>query len=270
VAARIVRRRELVGWHWVLVRRHGKRERIRRGGHIKTIEVIKYGRRCTHSRVKVGRHRWREAAVCPSPHLVLKSQERARFGHSVELHGLLMTAAGLPIARAPIEIRSAPDNGLYRYTELGTTTTNADGTWKVTIAPGPSRLLSAVYAGAPTVQPSEGSAMLTVPASVRVLSVSPRHIAWGGEVHIDARLLGGYLPPGGALVRLRLGQGSAKITYGVQEHVAGNGSFEVTNRFGPGPAAIVRHYWLQECTLPEGDYPFAAACGPRSRVTVGG
>jgi hypothetical protein len=89
-------------------------------------------------------------------------------------------------------------------------------------------------------------------------------------VHIKAQLIGGYLPAEGALVRLRLGYGHAKITYGVREHVGGNGIFEVTNRFGPGPASLVLHYWLQECTLPEGDYPFAPACGPRDAVTVGG
>jgi hypothetical protein len=82
--------------------------------------------------------------------------------------------------------------------------------------------------------------------------------------------MGGYLPPGGALVRLRLGYGNAKVTYGVREHVGGDGVFEITNRFGPGPAGLIRHYWLQECSLPEGDYPFAPACGPRSSLTVGG
>jgi hypothetical protein len=100
--------------------------------------------------------------------------------------------------------------------------------------------------------------------------VWPRHVPWGGFVHVKARLLGGYLPPGGALVRLRLGYGNAKITYGVKEHVAGNGVFRVTNRFGPGPPSIALRYWLQECSLPQGNYPFAPACGPRNFVTVGG
>jgi hypothetical protein len=78
------------------------------------------------------------------------------------------------------------------------------------------------------------------------------------------------LPPGGALVRLRLGYDNAKITDGVKEHVGGNGVFRVTNRFGPGPPSLVLPYWLQECTLPEGNYPFAPSCGPRNFVTVGG
>jgi hypothetical protein len=88
-------------------------------------------------------------------------------------------------------------------------------------------------------------------------------------VHVRAQLLGGLLPPGGALVRLRLGYGNAKVTYGVREHVGGDGVFEITNRFGPGPPGLIRHYWLQECTLPESDYPYAPACGPRSSLVVG-
>jgi len=109
-----------------------------------------------------------------------------------------------------------------------------------------------------------------VPASVKVLRVWPRHVAWGGQVHIEAQLAGGFLPADGALVRLRLGYGNAKTTYGVQEHIGGDGSFEVTNTFGAAPASAIRRYWLQECTLPEGDYPFAPACGPRDTVIVGG
>ncbi len=270
LSPRIIRKRELVGWHWVTVRKHGKLRRVKRGGRVEMIKTVRYVERCSHSRVKVGRHRWHEQMTCRKPTLTLKSAERMRFGRSVVLHGLLTTSSGLPIANAHIDLRTAPDDGLFRYASVGTATTGPDGTWTATLGPGPSRLISAVYAGAPTVQPSSGSAKLSVPASVRVLKVWPRHIAWGGKVHIKARLVGGYLPSAGALVRLRLGYGRAKITYGVQEHVAGNGIFEVTNTFGPGPAAVVRHYWLQECTLPQGDYPFAPACGPRSGVTVGG
>ncbi|HTX33115.1 MAG TPA: hypothetical protein VMD09_17175 [Solirubrobacteraceae bacterium] len=270
LAPRIVRERVVVGSHWVTIRRHGRAERVKRGGHTKMVAIVKYRRRCSRTRVKVGSHRWRERTVCQQAGLILKSHDRARLGRPVVLHGLLTTAGGLPIAHARVEIRTAPDNGLSEYASAGTATTDADGSWRATLGPGPSRLISAVYEGAPTVQPSQGTATLTVPASVDVLRVWPRHVGWGGKVHIKARLLGGYLPGGGALVRLRLGYGNAKITYGVQEHVDGSGIFEVTNTFGVAPPGVIRRYWLQECTLPQGDYPFAPACGPRSGVIVGG
>jgi hypothetical protein len=201
---------------------------------------------------------------------VLAAHRLVAFGKPAHLRGLLTTEQGAPIADALIRILTAPENGRSQYGQSAVTRTNARGAWSATLIAGPSRLIDAVYGGSATIQPSQGWARLTVPASVRVLRVWPRHVPWGGKVHIEARLVGDYLPPEGALVRLRLGYGNAKVTYGVREHVAGNGMFVVTNTFGPGPPGLVLHYWLQECTLPEGDYPFAPACGPRDAVTVGG
>jgi hypothetical protein len=223
----------------------------------------------TAARCERRRHH-RHHRVCDKPHLVLSGEERVAHGKPAHLHGLLTTAQGAPIAHARILILTAPNNGLSQYGETSSATTGSGGAWGVTLPAGPSRLISAVYNGSATIQPSQGWAKLVVPASVRVIRVWPRHVPWGGKVHIEARLVGGYLPSEGALVRLRLGYGRSKITYGVREHVGGNGTFEVTNRFGPGPASLTLRYWLQECTLPEGDYPFAPACGPRDAVTVGG
>jgi len=95
-------------------------------------------------------------------------------------------------------------------------------------------------------------------------------VPWGGTVHIAGELDGGYLPPGGALVRLRIGFGSAYTTYGVQEHVSGNGRFTTTYMFGAGVPSVHRAYWFQLASLPMGDYPFAPANSNRSTVLVGG
>ena len=111
---------------------------------------------------------------------------------------------------------------------------------------------------------------MVVPAKVKLISVSPRRVAWGGTVRITGQLLGGYLPPGGALVRLRIGQGSSYQTYGVQEHVTGNGRFTTTYTFGAGYAGIFKSFWFQIATLPMGDYPYAPAASGRWSVLVGG
>ena len=65
----------------------------------------------------------------------------------------------------------------------------------------------------------------------------------------------------GALVHLRLGQGSAQTTYGVHEHVGGDGRFTTTYTFGQGLAGVHRRYWFDVASLPTGDYPFAPARG---------
>jgi hypothetical protein len=136
---------------------------------------------------------------------------------------------------------------------------------------GPSRLVEAYYAGAPTFEPSVSAQVrVIVPAKVKLISVRPRRVAWNGTVRITGQLLGGYLPPGRALVRLRIGRASNFQTYGVQEHVTGNGRFTTAYTFGAGYAGIYRSYWFQIATLPMGNYPYAPASIGRQSVLVGG
>ena len=105
---------------------------------------------------------------------------------------------------------------------------------------------------------------------MKLISVSPSRVAWGGTVRIVGKLEGGYLPPGGALVRLRIGFGSGYTTYGVQEHVTGNGRFSTTYTFGLGDPNMYRSYWFQIASLPMGDYPWAPAASGKRSVLVGG
>jgi hypothetical protein len=89
-------------------------------------------------------------------------------------------------------------------------------------------------------------------------------------VRIKGALRDGYLPPGGVNVRLRIGLGMAKATYGVHEHVSGSGRFTTTYTFGAGSAWVHRRYWFQIATLPSGNYPYAPSSSNRVYVRVGG
>ena len=109
-----------------------------------------------------------------------------------------------------------------------------------------------------------------VPTAIRLLRVWPRRVAWGGTVHLVGQLFGGYLPPGGALVRLRIGYKSTYNTYGVEEHVTGDGKFSTVASFGPGDPSVLRAYWFQIASLPMGNYPYAPAASQRVPVIVGG
>jgi hypothetical protein len=168
-------------------------------------------------------------------------------------------------------VLTAPDNGSDRFTQAATVRTASNGTWTARLRAGPSRLVEAVYDGDPTTEGTLSRELdVVVPAKVKLLSISPIRIAWGGTVRIAARLEGGYLPPGGALVRLRIGQGSSYQTYGVQTHVTGNGRFTTTYTFGAGDAAAIRRFWFQVATLPVGNYPYAPGSSGRQFVVVGG
>ena len=166
---------------------------------------------------------------------------------------------------------TAPDNGQGRFTPAAEVTTASDGSWRAALPPGPSRIVEAIYNGNAT---SEGSTSpqvhLVVPARVKLLKIYPRRVAWGGTIHIVGQLVGGYLPADGALVRLRIGVGNAVTTYGVKEHVTGNGRFATTYTFGLGDPSIHQSYWFQVASLPMGNYPYAPADSRRLGVAVGG
>jgi hypothetical protein len=238
---RSVRRRVTV---WVTIRRHGTTVRVRR---TKIIRVLL------------------------KPHLVSQSRRRVQHGHATTVNGWLGTATGVALGGQTVDVLTAADNGRENFHVAAIARTAGNGGWTASLPAGPSRLVEAYYAGGPTTETSQSSPVrLVVPAKVELLSVSPRHIAWGGTVRLTGRLVGGYLPSGGALVRLRIGLGSAVTTYGVREHVSGRGRFSTTYTFGIGDPATYRPFWFQVASLPMGDYPFAPANSGRVPVVVGG
>jgi hypothetical protein len=267
----IARTRVLVGWHYRRVRRRHTVFNVRTGGHYVTVRiVIRKNAVCASRRIRTGRHRWQEVSACRKVNIKSLSTERVAYGRRATVHGLLITSQGVPIAHAPIQILAAPDNGLDRFIRIATTVTNGNGAWSAILPPGPSRIIRASYAGSSSILPASGSVRTIVPARIRLISVSPQRVPWGGTIHIVGRLEGGYLPPGGALVRLRIGVGSAVTTYGVEEHVTGSGRFSTTYTFGLGDASVLQSYWFQIASLPMGNYPYAPANSSRLSVLVGG
>jgi hypothetical protein len=250
VRHRVVYERILVGWHWLTIRRNGKLVRIKVGGHFKTVKVLEVvGRRSKPT---------------------VTTTLRVPYGQRLTIHGLYTTAEGVPLPGEPVHIFVAPDNHTNAFTQVATVTSSPDGSWTANLPPGPSQVIRAVTDGTATILPSSGQVTTIVPADIKLLRVWPRHVTWGATVHLVGQLLGGYLPPGGALVRLRIGYGSTYSTYGVQEHVTGNGRFSTVATFGPGDPSIKRTYWFQIASLPMGDYPYAPAASQRVPVTVGG
>ena len=238
---RVVREQVRVGWHWATVRRDDKLVRVKRGGHLKTIKVVKYVERCTTKRVHTARHGWRVRRICHAPHVHVTKTLFVHHGHKVTLSGLYTTAAGTPLSGQPVQILAAPDNNSGAFSQVAVVTTGPNGSWTATLPAGPSRIIRAVTDGTATILPSSGQVTTIVPAQVKLLRVWPRRVPWGGTVHLVGQLVGGYLPPDGALVRLRIGIGSSRTTYGIREHVSGNGRFSTSYTFGLGDPTWFRH-----------------------------
>ena len=279
---RRVRERVTVPSRWVTVRWHHHQIRVRTRPRTKVLRVVKCHAR-TAQRVRivlvtVRRHghlvrvrRRERVRVILLPHTDHRAIRLVRHGRATTVSGWLGTYTGTALGGQSVQVSTAPDDGQERFTPAATVTTAADGSWTATLPAGPSRLVQAQYGGNALAEASlSGLAREVVPADVRLLSVTPSRIPWGGTVRLTGRLRGGYLPRGGALVRLRIGLGSSYTTYGVHEHVGGNGRFTSSYTFGAGDPAVSRSFWFQLASLPMGDYPYAPAISGRISVLVGG
>jgi len=279
---RVIERVKVPG-RWVTVRRHHRRVRVWKRAGTRRERVTRCHPRVVRRRIAVwatvtrrGKpvrvKRYKTVRVVLVPHVVMHSTKWVGHGKGTTVSGWLGMPDGTALGGQVVQVLTAPDNGLGQFSQAAVATTAANGSWSARLPAGPSRLVEASYGGASTLEPSVSAQVhLVVPAKVKLLSVSPSRVAWSGTVRITGQLLGGYLPATGALVRLRIGQGSTYQTYGVQEHVVGNGRFTTTYTFGAGDPAVYRSFWFQIATLPMGgDYPYAPAASGRRSVLVGG
>jgi hypothetical protein len=229
---------------WATSRRHGKAVRIERR---KTIRVALL------------------------PHQVMSNWHWVWHGRPSSVSGWLGMPDGTALPGQIVHVFTAPDNGLGQFSLAAAVITGSDGSWTAQLPAGPARLVEAIYDGSPTLEPSSSAQVkVIVPAKIRLISVWPARVAWGGTVHIVGQILGGYLPVGGALVRLRIGEGSSYTTYGVQEHVTGSGRFSTTYTFGAGLSYVYQTFWFQLATLPMSNMPWAPADSAKQTVLVGG
>jgi hypothetical protein len=276
------RARVVIPARWIIVRRHHNQVRVRGRARTMLTKIVECRTRTTRRHrtvtVTVRRHgrrvvvRRREVVrVIDLPHVVDETHVRVAHGRPTTVSGWLGTVSGIALGGQTIEVLAAADDGRGDFRPVTEARTAVNGSWSARLPPGPSRLVEAAYGGGPYVQPSlSGLVHEVVPAEIRLLSALPHNVAWGGSVRLTGRLEGGYLPPGGALVRLRIGLGSAFTTYGVHEHVGGTGRFSTTYTFGAGDPSTFRPFWFQVASLPMGDYPYATADSRRVSVLVGG
>ena len=206
---------------WVTVKVHGRQTRVHERAHTQRIGVtrchVRTARRRVSVWVTVRRHgkkvrlrRHKTIRVLLKPHVITTSKRVVGHGRAATVNGWLGTTAGIALAGQPVEVLTAADNGGNHYHLAATATTAADGGWSARLPAGPSRLIKAYYPGAPTTEAALSAAVtLIVPANIELLRVFPRHVAWGGTIHLVGQLKGGYLPSGGALVRLRIGERSS-------------------------------------------------------------
>jgi hypothetical protein len=277
---RHVRKHVIVPAHWVKVRRHHKLVRVRRRAHTKTIHVERCHARVVWRKkkvwVKVRRHgrlvsvrRTKRVRVVLIPHTVMQTKKRVAYGRGTTVSGWLGTAGGTAIGGAPVEILTAPNNGQGAFTDAATTTTAADGLWSAHLAPGPSRIVEAVYGGAAGLLPATSTPVeLDVPARIS-LTARPRILPWSHVVTLRGHLVGGYVPPDGVALRLLIRLPHRKRPYEpVPFRTDGKGSFQVRWSWGTG-SGVATYPFAVAMTSSESDYAFAASRSRWISVTFG-
>ena len=186
--------------------------RVRRHGHIVKVKRVKYFR------------------VVVPPHMVAKPSRRVRFGRTTTVNGWLGTSTGTALGGQVVDVLAAPANGSNAFAQVAAVTTAADGTWTAPLPAGPSRIVEAVYDGAPTTaSSSSGQVRVVVPAVVHI-AIHPRIVPWGSEIRVTGQVIGGYVPTNSNLLRLNVGIGRIGRIEGLPD-IRPNGRFLIVWKF---------------------------------------
>lgn len=128
------------------------------------------------------------------------------YGRGLLVSGLLTSAAGAPLSRMPVRIVERLAPAVTQAVRVSTVTTGPDGAFAIRLAPGPSREISAVFDGSPTLSHSSGrSVRLGVRSGVRLRVSSTQAriggppLVFRGQVAADP----GTIPAGGKSVQLQ-------------------------------------------------------------------
>lgn len=263
--------------HWITIRRHGKRVKVKTRARNKVEHVMRCHPRTVRRRTividRVRRHghlvklkRVKYVRVVVPPHLLAKTSRVVRFGHGTTVNGWLGTSSGTALAGQVVHVLTAPNNGSNAFTEAATVTTAATGIWMAQLPPGPSRVVEAVFDGSATTESSSsGQVRVVVPAKVRI-AIRPRVVPWGSVLRITGRVLGGYVPTNSNLLRLNVGIGRIGHLEGLPE-IQPSGRFVIVWRFNAGHGVL--HPWFSVGTLSESAFPYAPGISKHVIVTLG-
>jgi hypothetical protein len=232
---RIVRRKVVT---WKVEKRHGRRVRVR---HV----------------------RW--VSVALSPQSVNATTVSTPYGASTLVTGWLGTTNSTPLAGRTVTILAAADNGNNAFIPATTAITGADGSWAVHLPAGPSRLVEATYPGSTTEEPTTSAPVTIKVPTVVYLHLNRRRARWGRTITITGQLMGGWVPPSGELVVLRIGWhgGSTEIGH---LYTDGLGRFSTRYRFLRGTGT--EHYAIWAQSVQESDYPYTPSASAHLPITV--
>jgi hypothetical protein len=128
-----------------------------------------------------------------------RAKKRVPYGRGVRYSGQLRTAAGAPVGGAEVTVTETFAAGSAPASRATVVRAKADGTFSLHLAPGPSRQVSASFAGSRTLTRASGSsASLAVRGTVRLHASTALARVGGAPVVFSGRVaqLGAEAPKG--------------------------------------------------------------------------
>ncbi len=188
------------------------------------------------------------------------------YGRSAKATGRLVDASGAPLANQDVIVTEYFGEGALIDRRVRTVQTNARGRWKERLPRGPSRRLTASYAGTRRYLPDTAHAGNLHVKTKTTLHLSRRHVREGKRVAFKGRVRhrAASIPSGGKLVELQVKNGKSWQTVRHPIYTRPNGKFKLHYRFGRFYVRNV-HYRFRARVLRERDWPYKAPVSSRVR-----
>ncbi len=191
------------------------------------------------------------------------------YGRSSRVSGVLTDAGGLPLANQEVTVTESFGDGALIDRRIRTVTTDADGRWQERLPPGPSRKVTASYAGTRRyLADTAGVGSLRVRTKA-TLRLSRRKVAEGHRVAFKGRVghLAARIPAGGKLVELEVKDGRSWQTVEHPFYTRPNGRYRLRYRFARFYTSNV-HYRFRVRVLREREWPYKAPARSHVRKLV--
>ncbi len=192
-----------------------------------------------------------------------------RYGHSSKVAGQLRDAAGRPLAGEPVVVTEHFGAGALIDRRVRTVRTDRDGLWGERLPAGPSRRVTATYAGTTRYVADQASAGRLRVKTKATLHLSRPHVREGRRVVFRGRVahLAARIPAGGKLVELQVKDGSNWHTVRQAFYTGSSGRYRMRYRFARFYTSNVS-YRFRIKVLRELGWPYKAPVSSRAKRLV--
>lgn len=197
--------------------------------------------------------------------------QKLEYGESSRVVGRLLTAAGEPMPGRQVVVDEYFGPGALIDHRIRTVTTDADGRWSSKLPAGPSRSVTARFAGDKRHLSDQDSAgRLAVRTGARFAASRPS-VPEGGKVSFKGRVgrLGARIPSRGKLIQLQYHDPTSRRWFTVRNafYTDARGRYRFGYRFGRHYVEDVRIRFRLR-VLPESQWPYKPANTRARRVIV--